>query len=68
MAMQEREAWLNFLFCFINSPLLGYGFQSGEVGSIGVCLVGLEALHTLSCPIAASFLDQRVLGPHLRPL
>ncbi|KAK7306962.1 hypothetical protein VNO77_39616 [Canavalia gladiata] len=38
-------------------------------GPIGVCLVSLEALHTLSCPIAASLLDQRVLGPHPeRPL
>ncbi|KAK7407585.1 hypothetical protein VNO78_09538 [Psophocarpus tetragonolobus] len=37
--MQEREAWLNCLFCFINFPLLGYGFQSGEVGS-NWCLSG----------------------------
>jgi len=33
-------------------------------GPIGICLVGLEALHTLSCLIAGSFLDQGVLGPH----
>jgi len=57
MAMQEREAWLNCLFCFINSKVVRWG-------PIGICLVGLEALHTLSCLIAGPFLDQGVLGPH----
>ncbi|RDX90171.1 hypothetical protein CR513_27995, partial [Mucuna pruriens] len=36
---KKEKAWLNCLFCFINSPLLGYGFQSSEVGS-NWCLSG----------------------------
>ncbi|TKY51665.1 hypothetical protein E2542_SST23184 [Spatholobus suberectus] len=32
-------------------------------GPIAVCLVGLEALHALSCPIGACLLDQCEIGP-----
>jgi len=54
---------------FLSIP--GYwGKDSQRVrwGPIAVCLVGLEALHALSCPIAASLLDQCEIGPQPQPL
>ena len=55
--MQEREALLNCLACFYQfPPYWGMDSQVVRWGPIAVCLVGLEALHALSCPIGASLL------------
>ncbi|KAE9615410.1 hypothetical protein Lalb_Chr04g0254931 [Lupinus albus] len=55
------------LILFDQYPSLGYASIHSIVvkwGPISICLVLLEALHTLSCPIAGSLLDQCVFGPH----
>lgn len=72
---ERRGEELVFVFDLLIFPWCwGKGFLPAQVeggAHLGHCLVGLGALHALSCPIVGSLLDQREPGPHpltLRPI